>query len=466
MKTLLVIKESDFGWLRLVLPKECPPLVPICNKALLEYLVDFAIHCGIQEIRVATDMTLSELEAIFDDGGRWGIEMTYSIIRKTDGMEKIIQKTSRYCHESRILVMQGCFFLHYDKRKDYTKFMTNVMPGELIRCETGSIFIRDDMPVDKSILITSKPPMRIEAVKSINDIQRLSLMVLTKQPGSYVLPGYNNEMKIYTGRYVMIDKTARINPPVMIGNNVQILEGAVVGPEAVIGSDVIVDAHSRVQQSVIMNNTYVGERLVLNNKMASGHCLVDPDEKTVVCLEDPQLLREVNPGKCDRNIFQTMFHSVLAFILATFLAAPYAVLSFILKFQNRWHRNNETFLLDRRGQTISLPFISIDNSGWSGKIAVALALDRIPMLIQVIRGKLALVGTRLLPATEENKIKNENYAIYRPGVFSYAEGEYWPAIDADKEIVERFYLENSSMIQDLIMVVKTFNNKIRRKELK
>jgi Bacterial transferase hexapeptide (six repeats) len=460
MKTLIVIKEAEFDWLRTSFPDRPPLMAPVCNKPLLEYLLDFAILCGSRHVRLATDMPLAAVEAVFGDGGRWGVDLTYAPIRKTDDLDAIRLKNSRYCAGSRLLWMQGCFFLHYDKQTDYGPFMQTAAPGELLTGTTGRILIQDDTHRPGSTTDVPPPPLALTPLRSVSDLHRRSLRVLGRDAGRYVLPGYNNEKDVFIGRNVMIARSARIVPPVMIGNHVQIHKNAVVGPNAVIGDNVIIDAHSRVRHSVVLDNTYVGEHLVLDRKLAGGHRLVDPGEETMVQMEDAHLLSTMQPFSRGRNRFHRLGHGALAALLWALLAIPFAVLSFVLKRQGRWRRTEETFWVDNNGRSTRLARVSLNRSGFWGRIAASLALDRYPLLGRVIGGNLALIGTRLLPATDANRATIESDTGYRPGLFSYAEGESWPVPAPDQDIVNRFHLAHRTFFYDVVMVVKVLLNKL------
>ncbi|MBI9086097.1 MAG: NDP-sugar synthase [Desulfobacterales bacterium] len=465
MKTFLVIKADTFDWLQAVFPDRSPLLASVCNKPLLEYLLDFAILCGSRHVRLATDMPLAEVEAVFGNGGRWGVELTYAPVRETDDLAAALLKNSRYCAGSRLLVMQGCFFLHYDQNKDYASFMQTAAPGKLLTCATGRILIQDQVPQPSLPMDVPPPPLALTPIRSAGDLYRLSMRVLDRDAHLYVLPGYNNETDVYIGRNVMIARSARIEPPVMIGDNVQIHKNAVVGPNAVIGRNVIIDAHSRVQHSVILDKTYVGEHLVLDRKLAGGCRLVDPGKGTMVQLEDAHLLSTVQPLSRGRNWFQRLGHGLLAALLWVVLAMPYAALSFILKRQGRWRRSEETYWADHNGRTIRLAGVSFNPSGLCGRIAASLALDRYPLLGRVMRGDLALIGTRLLPATETNRAILAADNSYYPGLFSYAEAEPWPVPESDQDIVNRYHLAHRNLWYDWGMMVKILFNKLHEESV-
>ena len=464
MKTLLIIKANTFAWLQAVFPDRTPLMASVCNKPLMEYLLDFAIMCGSRHIRLATDMSPAKVEAVFGDGGRWGVELTYALIRESDDLAAVLLKNSRYCFGSRLLVMEGCFFLRYDKQRDYASFMKTAAPGELMSCATGRILIHDDTPFQPALEADeSPPPMALTHLQSIGDLYRQSLRVLEHDAHQYVLPSYNTEGDVYLGRNVMIARSARIEPPVIIGDHVQIHKKAVVGPNAVIGRNVIINAHSQVRRSVILDKTYVGDHLVLDQKMVGGCQLVDPSKDTMVKLEDAHLLSSIQILQgWERNRFQRLGHGALAAFLWVCLAIPYVVLSFALKLRGQWRRKEETYWANRRGRTIRLAGVSFNSSGLCGRIAARLALDRYPLLGRVILGDLALIGTRLLTSTVANRAIIEMDASYRPGIFNYVEAENWPVPEPDQDIINNFHLARQTLFYDLVMMAKVFLNKLNK----
>ena len=463
MKTLIIFKEKEYAWIREFFPTRHPLLTPICNKPLLSYWVDFAIHCGSREIRLVSDGPTSELENWFGDGGRWGVELTYSPIRETDGLEDTLQKNSRFCLETRLLVMQGCFFLINDKNTDYTQFMHSSPPGDILTCATGRILIRDTAPTVEPVSAEAPSPLTLVSLRSMDDLHQLSLQILASHAHQYVLPGYNNEAGIHIGRNVMIAKSAQLKPPVMIGDHVQIQKGAVIGPDVVIGDHVIIDDYSRVRRSLILDKTYVGGHLDLDRKVVYRRMLVDPQQETVVNMEDPQLFAEVDK-KSDRALFHGLFHGFIAFLLALSQAIPYTVLSFILKSKGRWHRDEAISFVNDSGKFIRHASITIDQSGFTGKLAKGLALDCFPLLPWVMCGKLKLIGHRPLSVNEQNRKRLSDIRGYQAGVFSYAEGEDWPVMDADREYSEFFHMSRRTLTNDFVMITKALLNRMHEGE--
>ncbi len=79
---------------------------------------------------------------------------------------------------------------------------------------------------------------------------------------------------LWVGEDTVINEGVMINPPVALGDRVEVLENSVIGPYAVIGSDVKVGRSSRVSQSVIMNKCTLEDQTFVMNSILAKNILV------------------------------------------------------------------------------------------------------------------------------------------------------------------------------------------------
>src|SRR2546426_3498483 len=64
--------------------------------------------------------------------------------------------------------------------------------------------------------------------------------------------------KVWVGDGSEISADVQVVPPTLLGRNVRIKSGAVVGPYAVIGDNAIIEENAVVHRSVLWDNVYVG----------------------------------------------------------------------------------------------------------------------------------------------------------------------------------------------------------------
>lgn len=457
MKTLIVIREQEYGWLRDIFPDVHPLLVPICNKPFIEFFIDFSIFTGSEAIRIVSDGHLGEVERYCENGSRWGVAISYGNMQSADELPTVIDKNRRFCMDGRVVIISGFFFIHYDKKSNYASLFASLPPGELLSCCRGSISLTGTPTVETNT--TETTPFSLTPLDSVGKYYRLSMEILKNGLTNYVIPGYSSESDCYIGRNVVIPKSAEIKKPVIIGNNVQIMANAVIDTNSVIGSNIIIDRESLISGSIVMDNTYIGEHLEVQNKIAAGNLLIDPESGTSIVMEDPHLLTGMTHSRATGTPLQRMVHTLAATLLIILLLLPYVLLRPILGVQSKWKSRREEYYTGLPGKTLTLIKATIDCSGPLGALAKALSLDRFTMLFRVLSGEVALIGSQPVLIDPALQVVPNSTAGYRPGVFSYAEAEDWPEIGSDTEIVEHYYAVHSNPLKDIAMTQKAFFNR-------
>jgi NDP-sugar pyrophosphorylase family protein len=454
MKALLVLRERDCGWLRKISPATHPAMFPVCNKPLLEYFVDFAILNGCSDIRVVMDKPGKDVESYFKQGHRWGIAMSYGSFMDDETIDQILNKNTRYCQESTLLIFDGFFFIHYDKEANYGNWQQDADCSPIISCATGSVlYARNRHYLGNISSAQNRVDFALSPLESLDDLYQISMQVVAAEQQHYVLPGYGAEKGIVLGRNVEIGRNVTINEPAVIGNNVRILGDAVVGPFAVIGNNVIVDEGTHIQESVILNESYLGRDLTIKKKVIKGNRIFSYGEKEGMVIEDAFLISAMQK-KHSLPILHTLSNSLAAIILLVFLGIPYILLAGLRKIQNDWHQQDVTYFNNNSGETLSVRTVASNQKSLTGKLCSVLFLDRVPLLVMVVRGKLRLVGNRLLEASEENSRVLEDFQEYQPGVFGYSEAEDVTPESLESIITERFFAAHRSFPQDCRMLMR------------
>jgi hypothetical protein len=218
-----------------------------------------------------------------------------------------------------------------------------------------------------------------------------------------------------------------------------------------------------VESSIVLDNTYIGEHLEVNGRIASGNRLNDPKSGASIEMEDPHLLGSIKKSRTLSALPRKVAQALAALVMITVLLIPFLLLAPLLRFGGRWRSARIECFSESPGKTIQLGKIELDASSATGAIAVALSLDRYPWLFRVLTGQLALIGSTPLPAEANLPNSPANALAYRPGVFSYAEAEEWPANGGDAAIVERYHLAHSNAAADFSLAVKAFINRFQEK---
>jgi len=458
MKALIIIKEEQCNWLREIIPNQHPGMMPICNKPLLEYLLDFTILCGCTHIRLAMDAPDDKLEEYFANGSRWGVEISYAPARPSDDLDNILKKNSRFCEEDQLVILDGFFFIRHSKHESYTGLCGSAGDGAELSCAGGQVLCRS--AADVSLQTARALPdsaLALSALESINDFFTLSENILARDADNYVLPGYNNEEGVFIGRNVAISKTTTINKPIMLGNNVQLMDHTEIGPGAIIGSNVIVDSGTTITNSIILDNSYLGAELTIKEKILRNNMAISATSGTVVHFVDDHLLSGLQQTAA-RSITGRIMDLCLASLLYCLGILPALVFKILLTAAGNW-KQEATSVLTGNGNSLSLPVITLGDKSLIEKLAGILAVDKIMLLPAVFSGKIALVGNKPLPDTQEGKKLREDFVNYLPGIFYFSEAEGIAPGDFQEEITERFFAANRSMTGDIKVILRTFLNR-------
>ncbi|RJO60645.1 hypothetical protein C4544_04865 [candidate division WS5 bacterium] len=93
------------------LPK---PMAPVSERPFLEYLIMQLAWWGMTEIILSTGYRSDQIQSYFDDGKRWGVNISYSIEAELLGTGGAIKKASELIKEESFIAMNGDSFLELD----------------------------------------------------------------------------------------------------------------------------------------------------------------------------------------------------------------------------------------------------------------------------------------------------------------------------------------------------------------
>jgi mannose-1-phosphate guanylyltransferase len=106
---------------------------------------------------------------------------------------------------------------------------------------------------------------------------------------------------MHFGKENTVHKTAKIIPPVSIGNRVQIEANAVVGPNVILGNDCVIKDNAFICNSVVGHDSFMGSFSRVINSVLGGPYNVEPNEHIIasIHLENTQY---TNPNASGRYI--------------------------------------------------------------------------------------------------------------------------------------------------------------------
>lgn len=459
MNSLIIIQEKHYSWLRELKSAEHPAMVTICNKPILEYLVDFSVLLGCKEIRLVFEEPDGAVEEYFGNGERWGVKIDYGNFRADDSVTRIVEKNSGLGENTPLIVLNGLLFFHYDKNSKYEITAEGPGWGFLYESDAGSISYRTADAKGQSTKVKLHPDLPISTPHNNVNLFRIAMLILREEQHQYVIPGYGADKGVILGRNVEIGKGVKVHGPVVVGSNVRFLGKAVVGPNAVIGNNVIIDDGSEVRDSVVMANTYIGRRLFVSGKMVAGSRVFSANNDTSMEVSDEFFLSPIK-GSLPIDFVNYLFNVCGALILALFQLVPFCILFAIRWMQGDVQMKKMRFLLSSDGETRLFRLPVLRQTRFSDRIIKSLSLDRFALLKNVFSGKLQLVGNRLIPDTAEGREFVKDFASYMPGIFNYTEADRLEPGTAESEIAERYYSANRGLLSEAKSLLRVLLNNL------
>ena len=419
MKALLFCSTRGNTWLKQYFPNHPVYLLPFANKPAIEYILDYCFLSGIRDVRIVSDEGSEALRAQYRNGEMLSMNISFGSVNSSRSIKQIIQQNKAFCKDCDLLFFSGLFLPEYDKRSpqelsigaDEVRGRTYEKSGTawylIGRNRLGSL------PTDwngfHDDTIGGVP------VEDISGYYRYNMRLAGSDIEKYNLPGFSEGKNSFVGRDVRIPGSARVKPPVVLGNGILFGRGVHAGPNIIIGDNSVIDNETTIRDSVVLGNTYIGRNLEICGKICCGNTIIDPESGTHISIANQSVVSEMEQdeyGKCP------LHQRFLAFLLLLLQTLPYAVLRPFLEF----HATLAECLTGHgRKRTMAMHGYVLPGESFAGRLFRRLTLTKYHLLPYAAAGKMRLVGNTLLEATGHNERFIRDLPGYAPGVFSYAE---------------------------------------------
>ena len=419
-KAILFCSTRGAAWPKRYFPNHPVYLLPFANKPAIEYVLDYCFLCGIRDVRIISDEESEALRAQYRNGEMLSMNISFGSMSATRSIKRIILQNMAFCKGDDILFFSGLFLPEYDKRMPNE---LSIGADELKGCvyENGSAawFLigrnRLDSLPDKWDVFHDEAPVTGQPVTDILSYYRHNMRLADRDIEKYNLPGFSEGKNSYVGYDVQIPGSARIRPPVILGNGIQFGRKTHAGPNVIIGDNCIIDNRTTIRDSIVFGNTYIGRDLEISGKICCANCIIDPQTGTCINLTNPSVISEMEPDEYEKKPFLQRLLAVLLLLIQTplyLLLRPFVEFHFSL-----------TECLTGRGHThtLALDGYALPRESLAGSLFHRFTLNKYHLLPYAAAGKMRLIGNHLLEATEHNELFIRDLPGYAPGIFSYSE---------------------------------------------
>ncbi len=309
------------------------PLAPVLNKPIMEHIIVLLKEHGITEIVVTLHYLADEIEGFFGDGSEWGVKLIYSVEDTPLGTAGSVKQAEEHLIDDTFIIVSGDALTDID--------VTKAIQFHERRGSIATIILSHvDNPLEFGVVITDeegrirrfleKPSWGevfsdtvntgmyildpsvfdyMEPGRSYDWSQDIFPQILKEEKPlyGYVMPDYwcdvGNLNQYREAQYTVLDGRTKVTmpglerggiwvgdgseiapdvqivSPSLLGRNVKISSGAVIGPYAVIGDNAIIEENVIIHRSVLWDNVYVGAGSELTACTVCAHVMIQRDCK-------------------------------------------------------------------------------------------------------------------------------------------------------------------------------------------
>jgi len=484
MKVILTCFESGtpFGPLTQFQPVA---LLPVLNIPLLQRQIEMCVSAGFKDIDIAVVDHPVAIKGFVSDGRRWGASVrVWTFKDACSSLETVSRLSEKLEGQIMVLPVEHCvnfniadlLSFHQSHEMKVTRLLCASRLKAVLELEQGAAPVESHSlrePVDSGIVIIDSPFDTDAADKRmifsgswmpINSARRLWSANMACLGGLFPLltNGINvqGDKDVLVGHHSVVDATTLTVAPVLLGDFVSVRSKARVGPYSVIGKGAIIDKEAHVSHSLILNHVYVGTQTTMNFVIVADNNVMNMRLGTWVAVTDPFLVSSVREKILAPWTVQLFNKGIAIFLLL--LTCPIWLIKGIFRMISgkaffdrssffQWDSSSGAAGL-ARGRNVE--FLTFNDS--KGLVS------RLPGLIDVARGRLALVGVRPL---EESIILTytDDWTIPRfsspAGLFTPVDAELInDGLDEEKIVAETFFATQQSFRQDLQVLLKSLRN--------
>lgn len=290
---------------------DCPALLPVAGKALVEHCLEDLWEAGVRVATIAYPATHPHLPARVGDGARFGIRLKYL---RTPGESWPAETIARLRpQEDRILLARGDVMRGRAARlicEAAARQSSGVAHGLTGRSHAG-IAVCDPTDhatsaFDWALLREAQLPISLPAigvdqagvglVDSPGAWYRAGMLALAGRFRGILPAGrVSGDETLIRGPRSAIARSALLDGQVRIGADARVSEDVALSGHVDIGDGAFIDAGAEVSDAIVLPGTYVGRGVRLRNAIACGAWLLRLDLGTSEEIDDPLLLNRL-PG--------------------------------------------------------------------------------------------------------------------------------------------------------------------------
>jgi acetyltransferase-like isoleucine patch superfamily enzyme len=435
-----------------------PPwsLLPVANRPLLDYWLELCSELGIGSVQIVLGELAQHIEDYAGDGKRWNLEIEYVFSRSGENPADYLRTIAPQWKDG-LLFLGSPFFIRRRKAYRTEEFRS------LRACRYGEpedlhfLYAATGKEVESLLDGDSGSSLALEQIHahswiidSITSYFDLNMKMVAGEFARYTTAGFSSGDQSSVGYNVHTPPSSHLQAPILIGDDCRFGPMTTVGPNAIVANHVIVDSHTSLVNCLILSDTYIGRNLEIRNKIVSGNMVISPDDGTVVEFDDTWLVARNRPTMRTEDFVRYLILWFVALALVMLQSIPHLLLYPLVRLTGI-ARYECLLFHDPKTGYIGLPILQKQKNRRSLPFSLfkAISLDRFPLLVRVVRGRLFLCGQPPMRHPEDDDLIKQ-LPEYYPGVFCYQDYNK----ESDRLVDSLWYAHVRSLYEDLKILTK------------
>jgi NDP-sugar pyrophosphorylase family protein len=460
-------------------------LLPVLNTPLLQHHIELCATAGVKDIHIAAVDHPAVVRRFVGDGARWGAQIrVWTFKDPCDGSETIARLADKLTGPVTLIPVENCLDLPIGNLRAYhashDRKVTRVLCSNELTAdpnsENGCPLIADVVlpePLDSGVMVVDSPADLKEVAETmvfggawtrISSPHSLWAANMACLDGRF--PRLTEKLRahrdndVWLGHHTSVNASSIIMGPTLVGDFSSVRSEVQIGPYSAIGDSAILDNGAQVNSSLVFDHTYVGQQMNVKDSIAAENIIMNIRIGSWAAVTDPFLIADVRGKLVIPWTVQLLGKSTAVILLV--LTAPIWLVRGLLRFARgkaffakkkvvAWDYTTGAEGLN--GAT-TVEHLYFDDSGKF--------ISRLPGLIDVVKGRLALVGVRPLEEADDLTY-TEDWAKQRfqapAGLFTPVDAEAMDdGLEEEKVIAENLYATQRSFRQDLSVLGKSIRN--------
>jgi len=442
--------------------KTCVAMLPIAAKPLIEYALESLIMTEIREVILVVSYHAEHVEKHVKCGERWGHSVEYVLAHNNESPAHILKRLGNTLQESDYLLLRADMLQNVNLNQFVEQAKQLNAPEVVATIDNKSIGIALlSQKACKNSQLLNWNSIKQTQLYGAEQIQLEGQFALLDSLQNYFDTNFTAAQLDYTH---LVINGRQINEQLRVGRRTKVAETqhALVGDycnihqqtqldNAVLGHEVIIDRHAIIKDSLILNNTYIGEGVELTNAIVWGNQVIRLDLEAQVTLVDTLLVADLNQAHFTQLLFN-LGSRILGFGLLI-LSLPLWLIAFLFSLFNMPKPLFRRVQLLGNQQQISdtgeCQLQSFTSWEWSTNIPI---LRYLPRLWAVAMGQIHIVGIRPPMASNPSLIHKQITPI---GLIGPSQIEVpYSAPQEEHHLAEAHYARTRHFRSDVLWLIR------------